>query len=131
MNCKKCKVRQIQKLDFTGHTQKNGAVSIVFTIETAPFFCVCPVFPGLSKIALWSSPPATALGGHTDYIERRVTYEQYRTLYVLKCMPQHTTDRCSYVMHCFGLGHIWLVRCIIQGQSQCQVLQNTIGSSEQ
>jgi hypothetical protein len=28
---------------YTGHTQKNGAVSIVFTIETAPFFCVCPV----------------------------------------------------------------------------------------
>jgi hypothetical protein len=27
----------------TGHTQKNGAVSIVNTIETAPFFCVCPV----------------------------------------------------------------------------------------
>jgi hypothetical protein len=28
---------------FTGHTQKNGAVSIVFTIETAPLFCVCSV----------------------------------------------------------------------------------------
>jgi hypothetical protein len=28
----------------TGHTQKNGAVSMVFTIETAPLFCVCPVF---------------------------------------------------------------------------------------
>ena len=27
----------------TGHTEKNGAVSIVFTIETAPFFCVYPV----------------------------------------------------------------------------------------
>jgi hypothetical protein len=27
----------------TGHTQKNGAVLIVFTITTAPFFCVCPV----------------------------------------------------------------------------------------
>jgi hypothetical protein len=27
----------------TGYTQKNGAVSIVFTFETAPFFCVCPV----------------------------------------------------------------------------------------
>ena len=27
----------------TGHTQNNGAVSVVFTIETAPFFCVCSV----------------------------------------------------------------------------------------
>jgi hypothetical protein len=28
---------------YTGHTQNNGAVSIVFTIETAPFFYVYPV----------------------------------------------------------------------------------------
>ena len=27
----------------TGYTQKNGTVSIVKTIETAPFFCVYPV----------------------------------------------------------------------------------------
>jgi hypothetical protein len=27
----------------TGHTQKNGTVSIVIPIETAPFSCVCPV----------------------------------------------------------------------------------------
>jgi hypothetical protein len=27
----------------TGHTQKNSAVLIVFTIKIAPFFCVCPV----------------------------------------------------------------------------------------
>ena len=27
----------------TGHTQNNGAVLIVNTIKTAPFFCVCPV----------------------------------------------------------------------------------------
>jgi hypothetical protein len=26
------------------YTQKNGAVSIVKTIETAPFFCVYPVY---------------------------------------------------------------------------------------
>jgi hypothetical protein len=26
-----------------GHTQNNGAVLIVFTIKTAPLFCVCPV----------------------------------------------------------------------------------------
>jgi hypothetical protein len=31
----------------TGHTQKNGAVLIVKTIKTAPFFCVCPVHPAL------------------------------------------------------------------------------------
>jgi hypothetical protein len=30
----------------TGHTQKNGAVSKEFTIDTAPFFCVCPVYVG-------------------------------------------------------------------------------------
>jgi hypothetical protein len=27
----------------TGHTQNNGAVSIVYYIEAAPFFCVCLV----------------------------------------------------------------------------------------
>jgi hypothetical protein len=29
---------------YTGHTQKNGAVSIVNSFETAPFFCVCPLY---------------------------------------------------------------------------------------
>jgi hypothetical protein len=29
---------------YTGHTQKSGAVLIVNTIKTAPFFCVCPVY---------------------------------------------------------------------------------------
>jgi hypothetical protein len=28
----------------TGYTQKNGAVSIVKTIENAPFICVYPVY---------------------------------------------------------------------------------------
>jgi hypothetical protein len=28
----------------TEHTQKNGAVWMVKMLETAPFFCVCPVF---------------------------------------------------------------------------------------
>jgi hypothetical protein len=28
---------------YTEYTQNNGAVLIVFTIKTAPFFCVCPV----------------------------------------------------------------------------------------
>jgi hypothetical protein len=27
----------------TGHTQMNGAVLLVFTIKTAPLFCVCPL----------------------------------------------------------------------------------------
>ena len=35
---------------YTGYTQKNGAVSIVFTFETAPFFCVCPVHTVLSSL---------------------------------------------------------------------------------
>ena len=29
---------------YTGHTQKNGAVLISADKQTAPFFCVCPVF---------------------------------------------------------------------------------------
>jgi hypothetical protein len=29
---------------YTGHTQKNDAVSTVNSFETAPFFCVYPVF---------------------------------------------------------------------------------------
>jgi hypothetical protein len=33
-------------INCTGHAQKNGTVLIVFTIKTAPFFCVCPVFNG-------------------------------------------------------------------------------------
>lgn len=46
--------------------------------------------------------------GHTDnYITLRDIRTIRTVLYVLKCMPQHTTNRCSYVMHCFGLGHIW------------------------
>jgi hypothetical protein len=32
------------KSQYTEYTQNNGAVSIVKTIETAPFFCVYPVF---------------------------------------------------------------------------------------
>jgi NADH:ubiquinone oxidoreductase subunit D len=28
---------------YTGHTQENDAVLIVFTIKTGPFFCVRPV----------------------------------------------------------------------------------------
>jgi hypothetical protein len=28
----------------TRHTQKNGAVSTVNTVEITPFFCVCPVY---------------------------------------------------------------------------------------
>ena len=34
----------IQHFIYTGHTQTNGAVLIVNTIKTAPFFCVCPVY---------------------------------------------------------------------------------------
>ena len=38
-------MKEIPQNIYTGHTQKNGAVSIVNTIKTAPFFCVCPVYP--------------------------------------------------------------------------------------
>jgi hypothetical protein len=31
-------------LQYTGYTQKNGVVSIGIAIETAPFFCVYPVY---------------------------------------------------------------------------------------
>jgi hypothetical protein len=33
-----------KNLQYTGRTQKNGAVSTVVTVETAPLFCVCPVY---------------------------------------------------------------------------------------
>jgi hypothetical protein len=33
----------LKYLWYTGHTQKNGAVSNMNSSETAPFFCVCPV----------------------------------------------------------------------------------------
>jgi phosphoglycerol transferase MdoB-like AlkP superfamily enzyme len=35
---------KFEPLIYTEHTQKNGAVLIVNTILTAPFFCVCPVY---------------------------------------------------------------------------------------
>ena len=38
-----CIIDICEYIDYTGHTQKNGAVLIVFTIKTAPFVCVCPV----------------------------------------------------------------------------------------
>jgi hypothetical protein len=34
---------EVKTLANTGHTQNNGAVSSILTIQTAPFFCVCPV----------------------------------------------------------------------------------------
>jgi hypothetical protein len=39
----------------TGLTQKNGAVSIVIPIETAPFVCVCPIlgFWKRFKFSFW------------------------------------------------------------------------------
>jgi hypothetical protein len=37
------KRREVSKCVNTGHTQKNVADFTVFTIKTAPFFCVCPV----------------------------------------------------------------------------------------
>jgi hypothetical protein len=37
-------------IEHTGHTQKNGAVLIVNTIKTEPFFCVCPVFVNYTPI---------------------------------------------------------------------------------
>jgi hypothetical protein len=38
-------------ISYTGHTQKNGVVSIGITIETAPFFCVYPVYTLYMQIA--------------------------------------------------------------------------------
>ena len=38
------KIICIITLQYRGHTQKNGAVLIVNTIKSAPFFCVCPVY---------------------------------------------------------------------------------------
>ena len=38
-----CRENYTFEIVHTGHTQKNGAVSKVNTINTAPFFCVYPV----------------------------------------------------------------------------------------
>jgi hypothetical protein len=40
---------------YTGHTQKNGAVVIVNTIKTAPFFCVCPIYIYIYRITITTS----------------------------------------------------------------------------
>jgi hypothetical protein len=42
--CEVCLLTYIYIYIYTGHTQNNGAVSKEFTIDTAPFFCVCPVY---------------------------------------------------------------------------------------
>jgi hypothetical protein len=42
------KTSKTLQISSTGHTQKNGAVSIVIPIETEPFFCVCPVFENVT-----------------------------------------------------------------------------------
>jgi hypothetical protein len=36
-------IAKVVKVIHTGHTQTNGAVYMVYSIDTAPFFCVCPV----------------------------------------------------------------------------------------
>jgi hypothetical protein len=43
MGYKKRDKNVMRKCEYTGYAQKNGAVSIVKTIETAPFFCVYSV----------------------------------------------------------------------------------------
>jgi hypothetical protein len=46
---KRSKEQEIRLLKLninTGHTQSNGAVYMVYSIDTAPFFCVCPVQSG-------------------------------------------------------------------------------------
>jgi hypothetical protein len=60
MNC--CCIKLLQYFEilqknfrqffYTGHTQKNGAVSIVNSFETAPFFCVCPVYARVKNIVI-------------------------------------------------------------------------------
>ena len=45
-----CDQMKMHGVNNTGHTQNNGAVLIVNTIKTAPFFYVCPVYSHLKKI---------------------------------------------------------------------------------
>jgi hypothetical protein len=59
----------------TGNTQKNGAVSIVFTIETAPFFCVYSVY--YSKVPTYDmtydpASQATVIDGWKCTVQIRV-----------------------------------------------------------
>jgi hypothetical protein len=37
-------IHMLKCMYYTGHTQKNGAVSNLKPFDTAPFFCVCPVY---------------------------------------------------------------------------------------
>jgi hypothetical protein len=43
---------------YTEYTQNNGAVSIVLTIETAPFFCAYPVYYNPYKPVQYVSIPS-------------------------------------------------------------------------
>ena len=63
---------------YTGHTQKNGAVSIVNSFETAPFFCVCPVMYTLYKKDVCHFELECAYVEHTadgESRRRRCTFE--------------------------------------------------------
>ena len=65
---------------YTGHTQKNGAVLIVFTIETAPFFCVCPVY----RYRLFGSDPMTK--------EKNGIYNEHDTVRDFRLAPRRKRD---------------------------------------
>jgi hypothetical protein len=69
-----------------GQTQKCGAVLIVFTIKTAPFFCVCPVlYTTLSYVSACHKPSS---GGQS---------EAHKT--------QHVTTEHTKLQHPCGTAH--------------------------
>jgi hypothetical protein len=58
----------------TGHTHKNGAVLFLFTIKTAPFFCVYSVYLTnvvtllLNEMLRWFKEPSTVLHFKMDEV---------------------------------------------------------------
>jgi hypothetical protein len=74
-------------MECTRYTQKNGAVSIVKTIETAPFFCVYPVCTSLQHVCWY-----TCLDVLAEHVATRCRVEKLRNS---KCCH---TSTCSFIV---------------------------------
>ena len=80
---------------YTGHTQKNGAVLIVFTIKTAPFFCVCPVYR-LERRAYKNMATVNGLYNTTSTIHNgTITNKLHDSLKLLNLCPIYSKAQSS------------------------------------
>jgi hypothetical protein len=98
----------------TGHTQNNVEVSIVFTIETAPFFCVYPVYSCYISLYPCTNVPTTATGWQHNssqyhiisyHIIYHIIYHIYDMIYIISYII-------SYIYHIIYIYHIYIISYI-------------------